>query len=345
MSGIVLRGNRYSGNTIVSNCFIDEYMADANGAQLKIYLYLMMCIEADDPVTVSSIADKFNYTETDIVRSLLYWARKGIITLEFDDDRNVSGIILNDPSEACETEVNIPRKSADKRRRPTYTAGDLNEFGSRKEIKQLIFVTEQYLSKALSPTDMKTMLFIYDELGFSTDLIEFLIEYCVCKKKTSMRYIEQTAINWKEAGVTTVIDAKSHIKSFGNNDYFTVLKAFGITDRKPVDSEMAYIDCWKDEYGFSMDMILEAISRTMKAIAHPSFSYTDSILKRWFENEVFTIGDIEKLDEAHARRKAQTVPGRAASPKAVKTPNKFRNFEERQYDFDELEEELLKKRM
>ena len=104
MSGIVLRGNRFSGNTIVSNCFIDEYMAEANGAQLKIYLYLMRCIEADEPVTVPLLADRFNYTETDIIRSLLYWARKGIISLEFDEDRNVSGIVLNDPSEAEETE-------------------------------------------------------------------------------------------------------------------------------------------------------------------------------------------------------------------------------------------------
>ena len=112
MSGIVLRGNRFSGNTIVSNCFIDEYMAEANGAQLKIYLYLMRCIEADEPVTVPLLADRFNYTETDIIRSLLYWARKGIVSLEFDEDRNVSGIVLNDPADAEETEVSLPKKPA-----------------------------------------------------------------------------------------------------------------------------------------------------------------------------------------------------------------------------------------
>ena len=29
------------GNTIISNCFIDHYLADANDAQIKVYLYLL----------------------------------------------------------------------------------------------------------------------------------------------------------------------------------------------------------------------------------------------------------------------------------------------------------------
>lgn len=351
MSGIVLRGNRFSGNTIVSNCFIDEYMAEANGAQLKIYLYLMRCIEADEPVTVPLLADRFNYTETDIIRSLLYWARKGIISLEFDEDRNVSGIVLNDPSEAEETEVNLPKKpssSVEKKRRPSYSPSDLDSFGSKNEVKQLIFATEQYLSRTLSPSDMKTMLYIYDELGFSTDLLEYLIEYCVGKGKTSTRYIEQTAMGWAEDGVKTVKDAKDHVRSYGTNDYFTVLRAFGITDRKPVELEIAYVDKWQNDYGFEMDIILEAAARTIKAIAKPSFPYTDKILKSWAESGISNIEETRERTAAFsgsAMRQAgaaqQGSKKRAASDNAPQSKIHFAL--ERQYDFDELEAELLKK--
>ncbi|MCR5774528.1 MAG: DnaD domain protein [Lachnospiraceae bacterium] len=353
MSGIVLRGNRYSGNTIVSNCFIDEYMAEANGAQLKIYLYLMRCIEADEPVTVPLLADRFNYTETDIIRSLLYWARKGIVSLEFDDDRNVSGIVLNDPAEAEETEVNLPKKSAsrsqEKKNGPSYSPSDLERFGSKTEIKQLVFVTEQYIGHPLTSSDMKAMLFIYDErdgLGFSADLIEYLIEYCVGKGKKSFRYIEQTALNWAESGVGDIEAAKKHVKGFGGNDYFTVLKAFGISDRNPVDVETGYIDKWKTEYGFSMDIILEAISRTMKTIAKPSFPYTDSILKRWHEGGVTAPEDIEALPTwGSTLRTAGSVQRGSVdkTPAKRRSQNKFHNFPERQYNMDELEEKLLKK--
>ena len=47
-------------STVVSNCFIDEYMKDANDAQLKVYLYLLRMLNANQAISVSSIADKFN---------------------------------------------------------------------------------------------------------------------------------------------------------------------------------------------------------------------------------------------------------------------------------------------
>ena len=308
---------------------------------------------ADEPVTVPLLADRFNYTETDIIRSLLYWARKGIVSLEFDEDRNVSEIVLNDPSEAEPTEVSLPKKSAPRtaegRQKPSYTASELSEFGSKTEIKQLIFVAEQYLGHPLTPTDMKTFFFIYDRqggLGFSSDLIEYLIEYCVGKGKTNTRYIEQTAMNWADSGIRDVAGAKEHVRGFAGNDYFMVLKAYGITDRNPVEGEIQYIDRWKNGYGFSMDMILEAVSRTMKAIMKPSFPYTDSILKRWSENGVASVSDIDLLIPAWGSTAKQTgimrSSGSVTGSAARKSPqNKFHNFSERQYDMDELEARLL----
>ncbi|MCR5747319.1 MAG: DnaD domain protein [Lachnospiraceae bacterium] len=377
MDGIVLRGNRYSGNTIVSNYFIDDYMSDANGAQLKVYLFLMRCIEADEPVSVTLIADKFNYTETDIKRSLLYWARKGIVTLEFDEEDNLSGILLNDPAKAVETDVTLPKKKPAKKQpekvqpevqqvvksvvqqKPAYSTAELANFSSQSEIKELVFVAEQYLARPLTPTDMRSMLFIYDKLGFSEELIEYLIEYCVCKGKTSMRYIEQTALNWADAGVNTVEEAKGQIKTFAGGDHAAVLKAFGITDRKPAAKEIEYIDIWKNEYGFSMEIILEAVGRSIMRTAKPSFEYTDRILKSWAENGVHTMADIENLDEAFASRAqkgarvmhgsfalqaGRSDSGTAGSASNKKATNNKVHFNlERQYDFDKLEAKLLKR--
>ena len=352
MGGIVLRGNRYSGNTIVSNCFIDDYMSEANGAQLKVYLYLMRCIEADDPVSVTSLADKFNYTETDIKRSLLYWARKGIVSLEFDEEDNISGIILNDPAGASETEVVLPRKQPDKKRKPAYSASELAAFGSQSEIKQLVFVAEQYLARPLTPTDMRSLLFIYDKLGFGEELIEYLIEYCVGKGKTSMRYIEQTAMNWADEGVKSVADAKRQAKGFGGGDYMAVLKAFGITDRKPASKEIEYIDRWKDRCGFTLDIILEAVGRSIMRTSKPSFEYADRILKDWAANGVESMEDIESLDAVYASRTQKpagvmhgsfTLQGGAGTSKKKSLNDKTHFSLERQYDFDELEAKLLKR--
>ena len=55
--------------------FIDEYMKDANDAQLKVYLYLLRMMSANLATSVSEIADKFNHTEKDVIRALKYWEK------------------------------------------------------------------------------------------------------------------------------------------------------------------------------------------------------------------------------------------------------------------------------
>ena len=47
--------------TSVSNIFIDEYMSDANGEFVKIYLYLLRQLNAPDAAfSISAMADKYS---------------------------------------------------------------------------------------------------------------------------------------------------------------------------------------------------------------------------------------------------------------------------------------------
>ena len=357
MSRIRLRGSRYSGNTIVSNYFIDNFMSDANEAQIKIYLYLMRCIEADEAVSVSSIADRFNYTEKDILRSLMYWSKKGIVSLELDSEKNVTGIILNDPqdSASCSTsaaplvmeKVPAVKKEASAEpevvlaAKPSYTAEKLKEFRSRSDIRQLVFAAEQFLGKTLSATDMKSILYMSEELHFSPDLIEYLIESCVNSGKSSMKYIEQTALCWSDEGINDIQSAREHSKMY-NKDSFAVLKAFGITGRNPARVESDFIDKWKNVYGYPIEIILEAVDRTMRSLAKPSFFYADSILNRWHDAGVKNADDISVLDASRKEKKTYPSASSTSSASVLSTGNRFRNFDERQYDFDVLEKELLK---
>ena len=81
-----------NSSTTISNYFIDEYMQDANDAQLKIYLFLIRMMSANLPTSVTDIADKFNYTEKDVLRALMYWESRQLLSLEYDARQNLSGI-------------------------------------------------------------------------------------------------------------------------------------------------------------------------------------------------------------------------------------------------------------
>lgn len=100
MPKIALSSDNQNSATSVSNIFIDEYMSDANGEFVKIYLYLLRLMNGPDAAfSISSIADKFEHTEKDIKRALCYWERMHLLRLEYDDKENLTGICLLDSAQ------------------------------------------------------------------------------------------------------------------------------------------------------------------------------------------------------------------------------------------------------
>lgn len=357
MTNITLHSDSRNSVTSISNIFIDEYMSDANGEFVKIYLYLLRQLNAPDTAfSLSAIADKFEHTEKDVKRALAYWEKMHLLHLEYDADHNLTGIRLldttpRDSGTSTDTDMSNSESHNSSKgfsdtasvtathtaiEKKSYSAEDISRFRQNDAVAELLFIAERYLGRVLTTTDINSILYWYDGLGFSTDLIEYLIEYCVSKGHTSIRYIEKVAFAWADSNIQTVEQAKQASGSH-NQLYFSVMKALGISGRNLVPSETAFIDKWKSEYGFSAELILAACQRTMQAIHQPSFEYTDSILSNWKTKNVSTIEDITKLDDAFQKKK------KSASAPAVQAASKsrFNNFEQRSYDYDELEKMLL----
>ena len=107
---------------------------------------------------------------------------------------------------------------------------------------------------------METLLYLYDEVHISAELLEYLIEYCVSKGSPSMAYIKKVGLSWAQQKITTVSQAKEETNLY-NKNYFTILRAFGISNRNPLDKEIQYMNLWLNQYGFTLDIITEACSR------------------------------------------------------------------------------------
>ena len=167
----------------------------------------------------------------------------------------------------------------------SLTPDHISELKQNEEVSQLLYIAEQYLAKTLTPTEMQKIFFFYDELHMSADLIEYLVEYCVSRGRKSMRYIETVALAWTRDGVTTVEMARDASSRF-SKDYYTILKAMGISGRNPVENEISYIDTWRKTYGFDLELIQEACSRTVLSTGQPSFQYADKILSGWKKKNV-----------------------------------------------------------
>ena len=198
----------------------------------------------------------------------------------------------------------------------SLTPDHISELKQNEEVSQLLYIAEQYLAKTLTPIEMQKIFFFYDELHMSADLIEYLVEYCVSRGRKSMRYIETVALAWTRDGVTTVEMARDASSRF-SKDYYTILKAMGISGRNPVENEISYIDTWRKTYGFDLELIQEACSRTVLSTGQPSFQYADKILSGWKKKNVHTLEDVRLLDAEHKKRQLEKAVSRKKQPAAL----------------------------
>lgn len=391
MARLTIYKDNYIESTAVSNCFIDEYMKDANDAQLKVYLYLLRMMHANLSFSVSDIADKFNHTEKDVLRALRYWEKQKLLTLDYDADKNLVGIHLCEltpggsrvshsssvslqpqepaaaqnlqpagqvsltavPQPTAATIVSQPSATTtvpsqlsvvspaietaaeiepDPYAKPAYSADQLRSFKEQENTAQLLFVAQVYVGRPLTAADMKTILYLSDVLHFSDDLIDYLIQYCVDRGKKDFRYMEKVAISWAQQGITTPKQAQKAALKYDKSVY-AIMNELGKSSA-PTNKELEYINRWTREYGFSTDIIFEACERTVMAVDKHRFEYAEGILSSWRKENVHHKSDIKRVDEQHQKQKS--TPARTAA-----VNNKFNQFKQNTYNFEELEKELL----
>ena len=383
MTAINISSDIATSFTTVSDIFIDQYMPKANGEFVKVYLYLLRATGSGAGIaTISEIADHFSNTEADIVRALNYWASEDILQVQTGADGQITGINLcslavsgiqaaqsniqsavadnaaqNNSTANIQMQDSVVEKlksQATDKPAPSqkeYTLDEIKEFRKNPDISELFFIIETYLKHTLSSTDTNMVLYWLDELHFSTDLVEYLVEYCITKGHSSLRYMNKVALGWADAGIKTVDQAKDDAAAH-SQIYYTVMKALGITGRNLVDSEVSLINKWVGEYGFDIELVKAACSKTISAIQKPSFEYTDSILANWRKKDVHTLKDVEVLDANFAKAIKASATGSSQGTNAANgsskpksnnsgSKNKFNNFNQRNNDYDKLEKLFL----
>jgi len=267
--------------------FIDDHMAKANGDFLKVYLYSLRHKEAAP--SDEQIADALNMTEKDVQRAIAYWKKEGLL-----DDQ------------LTRKEVDVAKLSED------------------VEFRALLHALQNYVGKRFTGNDAEILGYMYDQLGFSTDLIEYLFELCKQKGKTSLRYIEKVAQSWHSKGIRTVDDAKKDNSIFAT-EINAIKDNLGIGNRELAKPELDYIIRWLREWKMPAELVCEACKRTVLSTGKPSFAYADSIIKSWHEAGADSKEKVDQLDQVYPVQKSAP----ASQKTSASSNNKFHNFTER----------------
>jgi len=349
--------------------FIDHYMPAASGDAVKVYLCLIGASQDPSrELTLGEMADLFDLTEKKLSQLLLYWEEQGLLAIERNGGE-ICGLELlkfgsageqemaGEQTEAGKPEIlkdsgqsfrvrpasqAVPRAEAvrtetiqpEEPREMSYreipeTPMNLHDLDDDDAFSELLGLAEFYLKRPMTSTQRESLGNCYMMFGRKSDVIEYLLEYCIEQGHLSFHYIETVARNWKREGLNTLSEIRSAAAD-RNRSVYSIKKAFGITNRALVKDESGYVERWMDR--FELPLILEACGRTMSAIHNPSFQYTDGILKAWEEKGVRELSDVAELDR---ERKAKQEKAFDQKPAAA-ARNTFRNFEQRDTDYSAL---------
>lgn len=373
--GLGYKNNINAAVTAVSNTFIDEYMGTASGEYVKVYLYLLR--HAGESVEIPDIADALNHTEADVRRALAYWERAGVLAPEKEEmvvsesavtrenmtdtgymapesrrnygDTDVEGRM---PEETMTDNGKQPQSSDCGMAKQQSGPPDIPDAGNSydrmkrlsadEEFSALLYAVQQYLGKTFSAIECEKFAYFYDVLHMSCELLEYLAEYCAEGGHTSIRYIEKVALNWYQAGIHTRDEAREHSTRY-SKDTSAVMKAFGIMGRNAGTAEQEFMRRWFKEFGFDAAIVTEACNRTLTATGAASFPYADKILTGWKENGVRTLQDVEALDKLRQEKQAKKS-GAASRQTRNTSTNRFNNFEQRSYNYDDYVWDDIKNR-
>lgn len=299
----------YLSTTDVENLFINEYMTEAPGDYVKVYLLGLLYAQSRTEFSFESMARTLNLTNSEVDDAWNYWSRLGLVRkcladtessfnydIEFlslrekmygfgsdeNEEENNSRTTAKTPS--VSTPAPEKKGTGETQTKSEQTASAARS-GSRRrnrtDIKNLFSHVENLFGQPLSPRDMQEIGSWITEDGISCGVVEVAYDYCYNINKKNVNYVGKVAKDWHSRGFVTADDARTFVQQVEQNNerYRTVFKSLGFF-RNPTEAERTEIDKWFEEMHFSMEKVLEACAQTT-SIANPNIKYVGKVLENW----------------------------------------------------------------
>ena len=262
--------------TPIENIFISEYMSDARGDYVKLYLLALMYAETDQPFDNESLAKALGCSLELVLEGWDYWESKGIVEKNIPDSSNPDkfGIVFKNLKEEVFGRGSKPRRQS--------FANVLDD----KQFSRLLKDVELACGRLLESGEAEQISAWITEYSMNPDLILFGYKYSAeNRKSTKYRYVGAILKDWRAKGLTNKSQVEAYLEE---NDkhydlYKRIFKELGF-HRSPTEPEKIIMNSWLDQLGYSLDKILEACKKT-SGIPNPNINYVNSVLTAWYNEE------------------------------------------------------------
>lgn len=279
--------------TPIENLFIQEFLPNAPGDYVKVYLCALM--QSRFPETAEPSLDRFAATlgmePRTVLDAMRYWQRQGLVRPQ-------------ENNAACYEMVNVRSALYEGRE----TARESALFSYAELNAKLDQVTA---GRAFTPQEYDVIYDWVEVLGLTEEAVVELVRhgYLQSGKKFSVTKLSAVARDWQKKGILTGEKARNYLDGLEllQSPVREVLKEIGIMNRNPTMDEHRMWLKWHEEWGFTLGAV-KAACAAMTKIQHPNIKYLDRVLKTLHDKETHSVEAVISEQETRDARKERVQP-------------------------------------
>lgn len=261
--------------TVIDNTFINEFLPQATGDDVKVYLFgLNLCANpSNDDNSLDTISKILSLTEDQVKKSFEYWQTVGLVQ-----------VVSKDPFQVRYLPVRANSGTVKIRNKEKYT--DFNE-----QIQEIIS------GRMITPTEFNEYYSLMEIYHFEPEALLLIAKHCTKIKHPAIgySYILAVARDFEQQGLKTftAIENKFIEQEQSSTEIKQVLSALGLKRESDIEERNLYIK-WLNEYGFTQGIIVE-VAKTCKKKG--GFLKLDGLLSKYYELKLFTMEEISAFNE------------------------------------------------
>lgn len=269
-------------STDIENVFIFEYMPDASGEAVKVYLYgLYLCQAAPSSFGIDDLSSSLKLSKEDVKACFVFWEECGLLE-----------ILSDEPFEVKYLPVSQSFSKNRKFKAEKYTA-------FTKSLQQLL------PNRMISTNEYNEYFNIMETFNIKPEAMIMIVKYCADLKgdNISYRYITAVAKDFAIRGIVTVEGVEKEL-----SDYFKlsgeigeILKALG-SKKKPEMEDLTAYNKWL-ELGFEKECIIFAATKTKKG----GIKQLGSCMEELYSNKKFSKEEISAYFKEKERTKELAI--------------------------------------
>ena len=267
-------------STDLPDVFITEYLSEAPGDYIKVYLYMLFLSKYGKDVKLNDLSKKISLPLPTIQAAIKYWEEAEIII------KKGTGYIVNNIQEIELNKLYSPKLTVSKE-----SIQNMEKDKSRSSAIEAI--NTMFFQGIMSPSWYSDIDLWFKKYEFDEEVMIALFSYCFNKSALHKNYVTAVADAWHGNNIKTSSDLEDYdennekIKKVKKN----ICKKLGLS-RNLTQYEEAYIEKWLQEYKYDLEIIELALKKTTSK-SNPNFDYIDKIISDWYDRKLLNSDDIK----------------------------------------------------